>query len=479
MSIQLGDPPSDDNSCYDISTNFFEKPPSVYTIERVFDTVVAPSTLLRKSDRRIEFSLPASSFATDLSRMTVEFCLAIVDGDDNALPACSKPTAAQAAVAAVPANPAADPPVVAVPAKPAVAATPGFTGCAFEQFFSSCLIRNLDMRINNVSVSPLHNTYPYISYIASLMSYTAETRGSRLEAGGWVDELDLKNTDFAGYDAYAKRLKFTENNKYAFVTSSLFLPLCMQSRLLLPLCSINLDMDLVSDEFILRTGETNPSFKYQVIKASLNCRRVKLADNFQQKMEAQLVKTPAIYVTDVLNCKTNIIARGNLSFQWSDCFGSFLPSYAIVGLIRQSNVSNYACSPFCFEPLGVSSIQFNLDGATVPSRSFELNYADGPTKQHMRAYQAIFRGATQWENVSSFIDYERFCSYFTLYVFEFGTEPSTHCRDTLPVKRLEPAQLSIDFSTDQNDVIKVFLFTSSTEIIEITSQRTVLKNFVM
>ena len=115
----------------------------------------------------------------------------------------------------------------------------------------------------------------------------------------------------------------------------------------------------------------------------------------------------------------------------------------------------------------------------VPSRSFQLNYQSGPTQNWLRAYLSLYRGTTQWDNVSSFIDYERFAQFFTLYLFEFNSSESGWCRDVMPIKRLEPATLNIDFSTDTNDVLKVILFSSSTEIVEITSQRTVLKNFVL
>ena len=479
MSFPLADPPNDDESCYDLKTNWFEKPGSNYTIDRVFDTEISPSTLLRPEARRIEYVIPPSSFCTDLSQCTLDFCISIVDENGAALPPCSQPTAEVPERAAVAADPSADPPILAQPFQARVPATPGFAGVSLENMVTGTLVKCLDFRINQVSLSPLHNTAPYIAYISTLLNFSSEARGSRLENVGWCDEKDLHNTDYRGYDGFAKRLKWTEDNKYFYCSTALFVGMAMQPRLLIPLTTVNIDLDLCSDEFLLRTSIPNRKFQYRIMKASLNCRRVKLTDSFQAKMEAKLLQNPAVYPQDILNCKTNMISRGQLSFSWTDCFNTFLPNFCIVALIRQDYVSNYLYSPYSFQPNNVSNIQINLDGSVVPSRSFQLNYQSGPTQNWLRAYLSLYRGTTQWDNVSSFIDYERFAQFFTLYLFEFNSSESGWCRDVLPIKRLEPATLNIDFSTDTNDVLKVILFSSSTEIVEITSQRTVLKNFVL
>ena len=128
----------------------------------------------------------------------------------------------------------------------------------------------------------------------------------------------------------------------------------MQPRLLIPLTTVNIDLDLCSDEFLLRTSIPNRKFQYRIMKASLNCRRVKLTDSFQAKMEAKLLQNPAVYPQDILNCKTNMISRGQLSFSWTDCFNTFLPNFCIVALIRQDYVS--ICIPRTHSNLIMSQI---------------------------------------------------------------------------------------------------------------------------
>ena len=104
-------------------------------------------------------------------------------------------------------------------------------------------------------------------------------------------------------------------------------------------------------------------------------------------------------------------------------------------------------------------------------------WGDTADSQWLRPWLSLFRGLPQWTDIGSYIDYEKFKTYYTMFTIEFQDEP--FCRDSLSIKKMCPVTLNIEFTDNQNEVLKVYLFSISTEEIQITSQRTVMKNFIM
>ena len=322
MAFPLADPPSNAETCLDERLDFFTRPETKYVIERTFDCTIAPKSLLRPEDRRLEFEIPISSFFTDLSRLNIEWVLSIVDADGNAL------NNVRQAVAEIP----------AADGNPRVPAVTAYTACGFEQQIAQSIMKQVDFRINGTSLAPLHNNYFISAYIGTLLNYSQTSRTSYLEGKvGWFDEKNLEETTGIGFDGHARRVKLTDGGKKLYCSSAFFVGICQQSKLLLPLCTINIDIDLNDNATVLRSGETNPQFKYKVEKAEICCRRVKMLDSYQQQIETKLLKNPAIYTMDIINTKSNIIPRGVMSYKWSDPFSSsFLPSMCIVMLTKQT-----------------------------------------------------------------------------------------------------------------------------------------------
>ena len=461
MSILVGSPPTvAGESCLDEKLNFFDNPGISYVIEKEIDIIVPPITPITETDKQISFYIPGSSYFLDLSQLMLELELQVQNADG------SNVRAPQAAVEAV-------------VGPPPVAAIPYYASCTVENSIATTIIRDCDMRINNVSTSPVHGLYAQTHFLINTLSYSQEFRNNRLELAGYEDEANFLSVDIAGYDRHAKYLEKTANGRRLFVMTALLTPLSTQKKLLVNLCNVNIDFTLNSDAFCLRSGDANPNYRLALKKAELNVRKIKVIDSWVANFEAKLLKNPVSYTVQIVNCKTYTLPANILTYTMSDCFNSFLPSSCFVALQRQELANgSYVGSPFSYQPNRVSSLHFNIEGQSYPSRPFKPVWADGNNQNYTREYLALYRGFNQWQDVPLGINYAKMKNFHALYAINFDDD-TTFCRDVMPVKKVSVANLQIDFRSANNGVLKLFLFFFSTEQIKIDSQRQVYKNFVM
>ena len=311
MAVPIGNPPSEtDSTCWDSRIDFFTKPSTSFSIEKTFDTLQSPSTPVQKYDKFIEFNIPRSPFFIDLSHLMVEWELGIETGDGRPLPDITTGRAAEGA------NPA----------------VPAYLGAAYEQCAASTILRDVDIRLNNVNCSPMHGMYAIQHYLCNILSYNSDTRNSRLELTGFVNERNLESTEIGGYDGHALRSEFCSGGKSLFVSTALLTPMTSQPRLLIPLIDVYVGLTINSDQFCLRSGMANPDFRMIIKKCNLNLRKIKLYDSLTNEIEKKLVNSSCNYILDVYNTKSYLIPRGSLQITVHEIFsGQFLPTFAIVG----------------------------------------------------------------------------------------------------------------------------------------------------
>lgn len=277
MTLPYGEPPKLANqSCLDEKLDLFSNFESTYIIEQEFDTLVFPTTPVLPKDRQISFFINGSSYWLDLQHLLIEWDLQILNSDNSVVATGRVAKARVPAAAAVTADDGTRAEV------PAVAA---YGGCAFENNIAHTLIKNCSFRLNGVQTACSNNLYAESAWINTVLGYSAETRNTRLECQGYVGERDLLSTDVSGVDGHATRMLKTNNGKHLYVATTLNTPLCAQKRLIAPLVSVQIDLQLNSDSFCLRTSEANPSFYYAIQKVNLVCRKIKTTDSFTANFE--------------------------------------------------------------------------------------------------------------------------------------------------------------------------------------------------
>lgn len=151
MTLNLGSAYyADGETCVGQNFSHFLPAETDYTIERCFKEQVYPTVPIQDASRHINFNIEPSSYFLDLAETSLEMVLKIVKGDKSDMPA-----------------PSAD-----------------FAGCGFDQSPATTIIKDLDVKLSGVSVSPVLGNYAHTAHMTNLLSFQSDCRNSKLERIG-------------------------------------------------------------------------------------------------------------------------------------------------------------------------------------------------------------------------------------------------------------------------------------------------------
>ncbi|GFU11522.1 uncharacterized protein F54H12.2 [Trichonephila clavipes] len=196
--------------------------------------------------------------------------------------------------------------------------------------FLHSLFSQVDVSLNDRVVSNSSNTYPYRSYIETLLNHGYDSKTSQLTA-----ELFYKDSD----DGLKKRTEFFKESATVDMIGCIHSDLFHQDRLLLNLVDLKIKLIRSKPEFCLQGSE---GFKVVLDHVSLFIRKVRV--------------NPGV----ILGCVDNEAFHGAFSK-----------------------------SPYEFKHFNLNFIGVYVDGQPVPHNPLELDFSKD---QYIRAYQTLFVG---------------------------------------------------------------------------------------
>ena len=204
--------------------------------------------------------------------------------------------------------------------------------------FLHSLFRQVDVYLNGKQVTPAMGTYPYRSYIETLLNYDVlakqsqfssalyykDTAGQMEKAGALpsskiinyklagTDNLSMGNNDSfklytpqTGNSGFAKRHQFIKNGNRFVLSGPIFSDIFMTDRLLLNMMDLKVVLNRSSDAFSLMEIGNNPAIepKVQLTDVVLKVRKVKVDQSVSDGVERMLKQTPALYPIRRVECK--------------------------------------------------------------------------------------------------------------------------------------------------------------------------------
>ncbi|GFT65516.1 uncharacterized protein F54H12.2 [Trichonephila clavipes] len=158
--------------------------------------------------------------------------------------------------------------------------------------------RKLDVSLNDRVVSNSSNTYPYRSYIETLLNHEYDSKTSHLTA-----ELFYKDSD----DGLKKRTEFFKESATVDMIYCIHSDLFHQDRLLLNLEELKIKLIRSNPEFCLQGSE---GFKVVLDPISLFIRKVRVNPGIILGHAKALEKTSAKYPISRVLCKVYSIPKG-------------------------------------------------------------------------------------------------------------------------------------------------------------------------
>ncbi|GFU22451.1 uncharacterized protein F54H12.2 [Trichonephila clavipes] len=179
--------------------------------------------------------------------------------------------------------------------------------------FLHSLFSQVDVSLNDRVVSNSSNTYPYRSYIETLLNHGYDSKTSQLTA-----ELFYKDSD----DGLKKRTEFFKESATVDMIGCIHSDLFHQDRLLLNLVDLKIKLIRSKPEFCLQGSE---GFKVVLDHVSLFIRKVRVNPGVILGHAKALEKTSAKYPINRVLCKVYSIPKGSMSFIQDNIFSGQMP----------------------------------------------------------------------------------------------------------------------------------------------------------
>lgn len=441
--------------CISGSLDLFSKPYMETAIDNCYFSEHHPNNAITDSSNSVVMNIHGSEDLTDLSESVVQVRCKITKANGGKLDAFAAPTGT-----------------------PASGTSVGFIQMPLTSLFSS-----LVFRLNDQLLSDSFSTYPYLSYFQTILNFSGDARKSRLQLLGFYEDENPNVTAAhaeASASGFKTRANLTAESKEATFMGPIFHGLFSQTRYLLPLIPISLEWIKAPASFVMKSNTVSADYKYKILGMTLFLKRIRIKSSYKLELEDRLAKENALYPLRHAYCRPFFIDAAEKSASFENIFNSrTIPAYCSVALVTQTAYrGSFTESPFQFGHFSLTSLKISIDGNIYPSpMPFQPNYDSTTAPNWTREYLALQDNQIKVDG-GNFISYEAFKNAgFAFYVFHFGRETSLANDHTSP-KRTGSARLDVSFAAaSTNPALTLLLYAESDEILGITNQRAIERDY--
>lgn len=342
--------------------------------------------------------------------------------------------------------------------------------------FLHSLFSQVDIMLNDRTITSSNNTYAYRSYIETLLNYGSDYKKSFLtsecfykDTAGHLEENDpTKNNE-----GLKKRSTMIEKGKVLEMIGNLHCDIFYQDRLLLNMVDLKLKLVRSKPEFCLISPEKGD---YQIVieHASLFMRKVKVSPGVLIGHARALEKSTAKYPIHRVVCKMYSIPAGSFSFSQDNVFLGQLPKRLVLACIDNDAFNGtYTTNPYNFKHNDVNFIGVYVDGNPACHKPLTPNYEDN---QYIRSYNSLLLGSEKLAtNKGIYINRDEYSKGFTMYCYDLS--PDMNSGSYLNLIRQGNLRIELKFSKPLPKTISLLVYCEIQSVIEITKQRSVLCDF--
>ena len=234
------------------------------------------------------------------------------------------------------------------------------------------LFNQVDVLLQQQLVSSTGSqTYGYKAYIETVLDYGDEAKETQLQAQGFYKDLAGSMDDVTLDDDERDQIQVTGEVANGMIMrrilsiqskpQELFGPLmadiCQQERLILNGVEIQIRLWPSKDTFRLVTTEDDPSFKMEIVDATLKVCKVTPTPTLLVGHSAALKESNALYPYQKTQIKTFNVPGGQQSFLLDDLYQGQVPSRLVIGMVKSMAFSgSYDYNPYNMEVFGISSL---------------------------------------------------------------------------------------------------------------------------
>ena len=184
-------------------------------------------------------------------------------------------------------------------------------------YIVNTMFDQIDVSLNNTTVSTSNNTYAYQAYLETLLNHGTDAKKSQLQMGLYFKDKagqhDKVKTDES--DSYKQKATYFKNSGVVEVCGRIHSGIFKQGRLLLNGVPLKIVCHRNKASFIFMSGENNAEYKLDIVEAIFCARRVQLTPHKFIEIQKELEKTSAIYPVNRVDVRAHSVAAGPFIFE--------------------------------------------------------------------------------------------------------------------------------------------------------------------
>ena len=339
----------------------------------------------------------------------------------------------------------------------------------------SSLFQDVYFMIHDKQVEGGQHCYPYNGYISSLLQFHPSAKKTHMACWGWEEDKPGTFDDPVNNTGYKMRKEETEESSEWELLGPLFLDLTRQSRYLLPQVDLRVKLHPAKADFVLQSPTAGANYKYQITKAILYVRRMRVKDEVVAGHTEGLKLRNASYHINHVDITSFTINAGVSNYVKDQLYASQTPKLLIVGMLDHAAFNgSLATNPFNFQHFDVDKIGLYRDGELVPGQVFTPDF---DKDLYSRSYAALMRVLNLFNtDDSNGLTLEHFKNGYTL--FGFDLTPDAQC--SAPYRSIHfssSLRLEMNFSKALPKTITVMLFAVFDSRVEITALRDIITSY--
>jgi hypothetical protein len=343
--------------------------------------------------------------------------------------------------------------------------------CSVANLFPQTIFKQVECELNGTEVCDLSTpTYAYKSFFETHLTYGTSAKDTHLYCSMYHKDTPGKETATDDSNEGAKERKARTQNQKIHFSNIIHSDFFQCHKYLIPNTDIKLKFIRNSDSFSL-IGEAGKAYLIKVNNLRLMVRKIKIDPAYQQRIEAQLATTPALYNITQSKIKTFNIPAGATSLEIPNIIQGNLPRSVHIGFVSNGTFNgSINTNPFKFHHHNVNSFNIKINGVPVRSIPFTPDFT--AKSGALLEYRWFMDNCgIQHENESNGITYDDFVNNTAIWNFDLTADwcNSFHLHET----KTGSMDVTVGFSTAPASPLYMIVYSCYNSAIAIDADRNV------
>ena len=332
--------------------------------------------------------------------------------------------------------------------------------------FLHSLFSHIDLSLNGTLVtSSSSNSYPYRSYIETLLSYGFDAKSTQ-----------LTNQLAAGPDpnpGFVTRRDYIAGSRVVDMIGRLHVDMFLQDKFLINGVDVKLRLVRSTPAFALIAGGAN-EYKVVVVNASLFVKKATINPAVQKAHIMALDRTTVKYALRPVECKVYSIPTGALSHTHENLFLGSLPKRLVLCCIDNDAYNGtYPTNPFHAKNNAISFVSVYVDGRQIPAKPFQPNFAEN---LFARSYASMFTSTSKiWQDEGNGLTRDEYRDGYTFFCFDLTPDQCDGpCFNLVQKGNL---RLEFHFREALRTTVNVVAYAEFESVLEIDKNRNVIYDY--